>query len=139
MSNLNNIEDFIALAVDTGISEILITGDLNLNILSSPTRRKIEALCTQFMVFQSITQPTHFTETSSSLIDAILVSNKEHLVVSGVGDPPLHQELRYHCPVFGILKFLSPKLKHLKGISGVMIKVIMNFCVAKHETLIGIP
>ena len=114
MSYLNDIEDFIALAVDTGISEIIITGDLNLNFLSSPTRRKIEALCTQFMLFQSITQPTHFTETSSSLIDVILVSNKDHLVISGVGDPFLHQELRYHCPVFGILKFSKPKVKAFK-------------------------
>ena len=80
MSYLNDIEDSIALAVDTDISEITNTGDLNLNLkfLSSPTRRKIEALCTQFMLFQSITQPTHFTETSSSLIDVILVSNKDH-------------------------------------------------------------
>ena len=114
MSYLNDIEDSIALAVDTGISEIIITGDLNLNFLSSPTRRKIEALCTQFMLFQSITQPTHFTETSSSLIDVILVSNKDHLVISGVGDPFLHQELRYHCPVFGILKFSKPKVKAFK-------------------------
>ena len=114
MSYLNDIEDSIALAVDTGISEIIITGDLNLNFLSSPTRRKIEALCTQFMLSQSITQPTHFTETSSSLIDVILVSNKDHLVISGVGDPFLHQELRYHCPVFGMLKFSKPKVKAFK-------------------------
>ena len=114
ISYLNDIEDSIALAVDTGISEIIITGDLNLNFLSSPTRRKIEALCTQFMLFQSITQPTHFTETSSSLIDVILVSNKDHLVISGVGEPFLHQELRYHCPVFGILKFSKPKVKAFK-------------------------
>ena len=53
ISYLNDIEDSIALAVDTGISEIIITGDLNLNFLSPPTRRKIEALCTQFMLFQS--------------------------------------------------------------------------------------
>ena len=66
------------------------------------------------MLFQSITQPTRFTETSSSLIDVILVSNKDHLVISGVGDPFLHQELRYHCPVFGILKFSKPKIKALK-------------------------
>ena len=114
MSYPNDIKDSIALAVDTGISEIIITGDLNLNFLSSPTRRKIEALCTQYMLFQSITQPTHFTETSSSLIDVILVSNKDHLVITGVGDPFLHQELRYHCPVFGILKFSKPKIKAFK-------------------------
>ena len=89
-------------------------GDLNLNCLTPSTRRKIEALCTQFMLVQSITQPTHFTETSSSLIDVIFVSNKEQLVFSGVGDPFLHQDARYHCPVFGILKFSKPKLKAFK-------------------------
>ena len=26
----------------------------------------------------------------------------------------LHQELRYHCPVFGILKFSKPKVKAFK-------------------------
>ena len=30
---------------------------------------------------------------------------------SGVGDPFLTQEVRYHCPVFGILKYLKPKTK----------------------------
>ena len=96
------------------ISDIIITGDLNLNCLTSSTRRKIEALCTQFMLFQSFTQPTHFNETSSSLIDVILVSNKEQLVFSGVGDPFLHQDVRYHCPVFGILKVFKPKFKAFK-------------------------
>ena len=54
-SYLSDIEDSIALAVGTGISDIIIiTGDLNLNFFTSPTRRKIEALCTQFMLFQAI-------------------------------------------------------------------------------------
>ena len=82
--------------------------------MTPSTRRNIEALCTQFMLFQSITQPTHFTETSSSLIDVILVSNKEQLVFSGVGDPFPHQDVRFHCPVFGILKFFKPKRKAFK-------------------------
>ena len=30
---------------------------------------------------------------------------------SGVGYPFLGQDLRYHCPVFGILKFSKPKIK----------------------------
>ena len=30
---------------------------------------------------------------------------------SGVGDPFLGQDLRYHCPVFGILKFSKPNMK----------------------------
>ncbi|MCG8113681.1 MAG: reverse transcriptase domain-containing protein [Candidatus Thiodiazotropha taylori] len=107
----NDIEDSIALAVDTNISDIIITGDFNLNYLNPLTRRKIDSLCTQFSLHQTISHPTHFTEHSSSLIDLILISNKEYLVLSDVGEPFLQQELRYHCPVFGILKFSKPKSK----------------------------
>ena len=47
---------------------------------------KITSLCEQLSLVQSIEKPTHFTETSSSLIDLILVNNNEHLILSGVGD-----------------------------------------------------
>ena len=106
-----NIEDSISLAIDTGISNIIITGDFNFNYLNAQARRKIDMLCTQFSLHQPIDQPTHYTEHSSSLIDIILVSNKENLMFSGVGDPFLNQEVRYHCPVFGILKYVKPKTK----------------------------
>ena len=56
----------------------------------------------------------HFTETSSSLIDLLLVNNKEHLILSGVGDPFLHQDIRYHCPVFGFFNFRKPKCLSFK-------------------------
>ena len=59
----------------------------------------------------SINEPTHFTETSSSLLDILLVSNNFHLIVSGVGDPFLNQEHRYHCPIVGIYNFSKPKSK----------------------------
>ncbi|MCG8032214.1 MAG: endonuclease/exonuclease/phosphatase family protein [Candidatus Thiodiazotropha taylori] len=107
----SNIEDSIALAIDTGIADILITGDFNFNYLDLQTRRKIDSLCTRFSLHQTICQPTHYTEHSSSLIDIILVSNKEHIILSGVGDPFLNQQMRYHCPIFGILKFAKPRLK----------------------------
>ena len=107
----SNIEDSLALAVDTAISDIIVTGDFNLNILSARASRKIESLCLQFSFFQSIDQPTHFTENSSSLIDLLLVSNKDHLLLSGVGDPFLNQGLRYHCPIYGIFKFSKPRVK----------------------------
>ena len=62
-------------------------------------------------MFQAINQPTHYTEHSSSLLDILLVSNKEHLILSGVGDPFLTQNIRYHCPIYGISKFSTAKLK----------------------------
>ena len=93
----------------SGISEIIITGDFNLNVLHPQTARKINSICTEFSFYQSISQPTHFTENSSSLIDIRLVYNKNYLIVSGVGDPFLNQEIRYHCPIYGIFQFSKPK------------------------------
>ena len=97
--------------MDTGISVIIVTGDFNLNILNVRTSRKIEFLCSQFSFYQSVDQPTHFTEDSTSLIDIILVSNKDYLLLSGVGDPFLNQDLQNYCLVYGIFKFSKPKLK----------------------------
>ena len=73
------------------------------NVLNSQTKKKIDSLCTQFSLHQLLTDPSHFTEHSSSLLDLILVSNKEHLILHGVGDPFLDQQLRYHCPIYGFL------------------------------------
>ena len=107
----STIEDSIHLAVDTGLNDIIVTGDFNFNLLSAQTSRKIEYFCTQFSLYQSIDQPTHFTENSSSLLDIIFIHNKDHLILSGVGDPFLDQQLRYHCPIYGIFRFAKPKLK----------------------------
>ena len=107
----SNIEDSLALAVDLDIADIIVTGDFNLNVLNARTSRKIESLCSQFSFYQFIDQPTHFTENSSSLIDIILVHNKDNLLLSCVGDPFLSQDLRYHCPIYGIFRFTKPKIK----------------------------
>ena len=66
---LSAIEDSISLALDTQISNIIVTGDFNLNVLNPHTSNKISDICTQFSLYQTITEPTHFTEHSSSLID----------------------------------------------------------------------
>ena len=99
------------MAVDTGIADIIVTGDFSLNVLNARTSRKIESFCSQFSFYQSIDQRTHFTENSSSLIDIVLVRNKDSLLLSGVGDPFLSQDLRYHCPIYGIFRFSKPKIK----------------------------
>ena len=142
-SNANyysNIEDSLSLAVDTGINDIIVTGDFNLNLLSPLTSKKNDSLCTQFALHQSINQPTHFTETSSSIIDILLVSNKDNLILSGVGDPFLGQEVRYHCPIYGIfLNFLRQKCIHLCDIYGAMITPISICCGVKPNPSIGLP
>ena len=107
---LAHIEDSISLAIDTGIPELIITGDFNLNLLNQQTFRKIHSICTHFSLYQCIDEPTHYTEHSSSVIDLLFVSNKDHLIHSGVADAFLNQDLRYHCPIYGIFKFSKPKV-----------------------------
>ena len=99
------IEDSIHSAVDTEINDIIITGDFNLNVLNNPSFQKVKTLCNQFALHQSINEPTHFTENSSSSIDLILVSNKDHLVLSRVGDPFLNQEVDITVPFTAYLNF----------------------------------
>ena len=99
------------MAVDTDTSDIIITGDFNFNVLNSQTKKKIDSLSIQFSLHQPLTDPFHFTEHSSSLLDLILVSNKEHLILHGVADPFLDQQLRYHCPIYDFCKFSKPKAK----------------------------
>ena len=72
---------------------------------------KIKNLCEEFSLTQTINQPTHYTEHSSSVLDIILTTNDNHLILSGVGDPFLTQDIRYHCPIYGIFNFSKPRGK----------------------------
>ena len=104
----------MGLAFETNIFNILITGDFNLDILKDNSSQKVRDLCQQFNFEQIINEPTHYTENSSSLIDLILTSNRNTLLLSGVGATFLEQNIRYHCPVFCVLSFsklLAPLYK----------------------------
>ena len=107
----SSIEDSIHLTVETGINDIIITGDFNYNMPNAHTSNKIKSICEQFSLTQTIDNPTRFTEHSSSLVGIILTNNETNMVYSAVGDPFLNQEIRFHCPVFGILNFTKPKTK----------------------------
>ncbi|MEW8548321.1 MAG: endonuclease/exonuclease/phosphatase family protein, partial [Candidatus Thiodiazotropha sp.] len=99
------IENSIGLATDTNIQDILIMGDFNLDITKQLPCRKINNICQYFGLDQLISESTHFTETSSSVIDLIFTSNKNNIFLSGIGDPFLQQNIRYHCPVYCIFNF----------------------------------
>ena len=101
----SNIENSIGMAVDTGIADIIIHGDFNINILNEQPTRKITELCQQYNFSQLINEPTNYTESSSSIIDLLMVSNLQTVDISGVGEPFLSQDIRYHCPIFCIFKF----------------------------------
>ena len=102
------IIDSIHLAVDTGIQDIVITGDFNLNIRNPASAAKIQSICEQFSLIQIITSSTNFTESSESIIDLIFTSNNDLIQSSGVADPFLQQNIRYHCPIYGVFSVQKP-------------------------------
>ena len=110
----NEIERSIDLAVDTNISTILITGDLNLNYLENQGRLKLNSLFSQYNLCKIVQEPTHFTETSYSLIDLFYTSHQQSVLLSGVGEPFLDQNIRYHCPIYAVFNFDKHKLKCFK-------------------------
>ena len=134
---LTYIENSIALAIDTNISDIIVPGNFNFDLLNERSSRKIESICTQYTLFQVINQPTNFTEHSATLIDILLVNNKHHLKLSGVGDSFLNQELRYHCLYTEFSNFQKVKFTLLREKYGSMTKVIVNFFGIKLLLSIG--
>ena len=109
----NKINESIDRAYSTNIVDILITGDFNFNMFSNENN-KMKELIQQYNLNQLIREPTHFTEHSASLIDLILVRNTTSIVTSGVADSFIPDQIRFHCPVLVLLKFLRPTVKSYK-------------------------
>ena len=95
-------------AHNINIYDIIITGDFNYDMLSNGSN-KMTDLLQQYNLIQLIAEETHFTEQTASLIDLIIVRNKNNIQTSGVADPFVPNLTRYHCPVFVLLKFIRPK------------------------------
>ena len=106
---LSNIETSIGLAIDDNISDVIITGDFNLDLYKPTSSQKVSDLLLQYNLTQLINEPTHFTEHSNSLIDLFLVTSPESIVISGTGEPFLNQNMRFHCPIYCFLNFTKPK------------------------------
>lgn len=90
-------------AFDLNADIILLTGDFNEDQLK-PTNKKIRNICRMYSLYQLITEPTHFWDNSSSLLDVILVSDRNLVDNYTVGDYFLENLYRYHCTVSTRLK-----------------------------------
>ena len=112
-STLDKIEQSIDLAIDTNTNDIVITGDFNIDFSSNRNNRFCNFLQT-YDLSQLIEEYTHFTEHSESLIDLIIANNPGLFHTSGVGDPFLGGQIRYHSPAFGILKHQKSKAPSYK-------------------------
>ena len=62
-------------------------------------------VCKHSSINQVNIELTHFTTHSSSIIDLMFTSNESSILLSGVDDPFLDQNIRYHCPVYFVLNF----------------------------------
>ncbi|MEW8548405.1 MAG: reverse transcriptase family protein, partial [Candidatus Thiodiazotropha sp.] len=109
----NLIEESIDKAFNTNIVDIFILGDFNYNLLHS-NGNKMTEIIQEFNLKQLITEATHFTEHSSSLIDLVLVRNTTNVLTSGVADCFIPDQVRYHCPIIVLLKFLRKSVKTFK-------------------------
>ncbi|KAK3085741.1 hypothetical protein FSP39_008065 [Pinctada imbricata] len=104
----DGIKFSIEKACNTGINTILVTGDFNCDQKIS-TSNDITDICDTMNFSSIINEPTHFTETSQSILDLILTNSPNSIFLSGVGDPFLPNEIRYHCPVYAFLNINKPK------------------------------
>ena len=108
------ISESVDRAKNTNISDIIIVGDLNNDLLTPSKCKHLKDLMTNYGLTQLINEPTNFTEQSSSLIDIIMTSKVNTIIASEVCDPFLPSLVRYHCPVAVILSFLKFKAQNYK-------------------------
>ena len=73
-----------------------------------------------------ITEPMHYTETSSSIIDIILVRNNTNVLCSGAADFFIPEQVRCHCPTIVIFNYLRAYIPTYK-------RRIWNFKMADYE------
>ena len=108
-SPLSSFEDLLKpsyIQALTLCKPIVILGDLNCNVLSENSESKaLASFMSDVNLSQVITTPTTITDTSSLLIDVILVSNPNIISENGVLNTPISD----HLPVFVILKLKPPK------------------------------
>ena len=109
----NLIQESFERACNTNIKDIVILGDFNYNMYNL-TNNKMLDLIQQYNFTQIIQDSTHFTEHSESLIDLILVSNLNNIVTSDTSDLFIDNQVRFHCPIICVLKFLKPIPKTYK-------------------------
>lgn len=114
---LSRLEDVLILSTKIHpIAEIVIGGDLNIDLLTpSTSRTKLLDLVHSFNIYETIASPTRVTSTSSSLIDNIFTSvdashftvssfdpglSDHHLLTLSLAFPPINEKLKVMKRVF---------------------------------------
>ena len=84
---------------------VVILGDLNFNLLgSSPEATSLQTFISTFNVHQLVKKPTRTTETTKSLIDAVMMTNMDIVSLSDV----LACSVSDHHLVYQVLTLKTP-------------------------------
>lgn len=94
----DKVSNFIEGAKLSGIGTIFITGDLNCDLLIPDS--KLERIFADFNLEQLITEPTHYTPTSATLIDIIATSSLDLVIKAEVLGPSLSN----HCDIMATIR-----------------------------------
>ena len=100
-------------ACNTSISDIIIIGDF-VFAMAQDVPNKMAELLLKYNLTKLISETTHVTKHSSSILDLIMVRNINNALLSGVADPFIPNQIRYHSPVIVLLKFTRPIIKSFK-------------------------
>ena len=77
--------------------------------MAQRTHNKMNNLILEYNLSQLITENTHFTEHSLSILDLFLVrNNNNNILMSGTLDPLIPDQVRNHCLIMTLLKFTPP-------------------------------
>ena len=118
--NNNNLENFqnciesLLSCIDKPKNEVIITGDMNLDLLKYenhlPTSKYLDTM-TEHQLLPRIIRPTRIKNQSATLIDHIFTRNNGLTLVSGIIEAELSGSSGYtdHLPVFTILQTTTPK------------------------------
>ena len=113
-----------SIGFDTTFNDVIVVGDFNLDMQKLTSSRKIQTLCQMYNLSNIISEPTHFTESSSSLIHLFLVTNKNHILLSGIGEPLLDQNIRFLAQYIVYLSLTKQLPTNMKKKFGCMIREI---------------
>ena len=109
--------DLISESVDKGcntqIRDIVLLGDFNCDA-SKLQNNRILNIMQQCNFDQMVYEPTHFTETTSTVLGLIFVRNKSNASKAGNLDPFIENQVRHHIPVAVIFKFIKNIQKSYK-------------------------
>jgi len=104
----NKVEESIERAKAKNIKQISVLGDMNCNLLVPNS--KLSEILENFNMTQLITEPTHITENSQTLIDIIATTSLDLVKEAAVRGPSLSN----HCDVELVLRFDGRKVQPIK-------------------------